>query len=99
MVFKLVLRARWVALALVLIQATALASQHPLVTSNALNEAPTAPLAFLPSAYHAYDEGLFTPLEDLSALSGSDFTHMSHPIFPRYAVRIKKTKFCDGTVK
>ena len=90
---------RWLALALVLVEATAFASQHPLATSKALNKAPTAPLTFLPNAYHVYDEGLFTPFEDLSALSESDFTHMSHPIFPRYAVRIKKTKFCDGTVK
>jgi len=93
-------RAHWLPLALVLVAATALASQHPFATSKALNEVPAAPLdTFLPSAYHAYDEGLFTPLEDLSALSESDFAYMSHPMFPRYAVRIKKTKFCDGTVK
>ena len=88
-------QARWLAPALVLIEAV-LASQHPLVTLKASN---TVPHTFLPSAYHAYDEGLFTPLEDLSALSESVFTHMSHPIFPHYGVRIKKTKFCDGTVK
>ncbi|KAK0205914.1 serine carboxypeptidase [Desarmillaria ectypa] len=46
----------------------------------------------------AYDAGLFTPLEDLSLLSYSEFTTLSHPAFPKYSVRIKKTDFCDGTV-
>lgn len=46
-----------------------------------------------------YDQGLFTPLESLSALSDSQFTTFGHPFFPAYNVRIKKTRFCDGTVK
>ncbi|GLB36810.1 putative peptidase S10 family protein [Lyophyllum shimeji] len=47
----------------------------------------------------AYDEGLFTPLEDLSVLSETEFTQLSHPAFPDHGVRIKKTPFCDHTVK
>lgn len=50
-------------------------------------------------AHESYDEGLFTPMEDLSLLSESEFTVLGHPAFPRYSVRIKKTNFCDGTVK
>ena len=46
-----------------------------------------------------YDAGLFTPFESLSALSEHEFTSLSHPFFPNYGVRVKKTKFCDGTVK
>ncbi|TRM62404.1 Alpha/Beta hydrolase protein [Schizophyllum amplum] len=46
----------------------------------------------------AYDAGLFTPLETLDALSEAEFTSLSHPFFPDYGVRVKKTKFCDGTV-
>ncbi|KAK0455790.1 serine carboxypeptidase [Desarmillaria tabescens] len=46
----------------------------------------------------AYDAGLFTPLEDLDLLSYSKFTALSHPAFPNYNVRIKKTAFCDDTV-
>ncbi|KAG7446141.1 serine carboxypeptidase [Guyanagaster necrorhizus] len=46
----------------------------------------------------AYDSGLFTPMEDLNLLSYSEFATLSHPAFPNYSVRIKKTDFCDGTV-
>ncbi|KAF7319293.1 Carboxypeptidase [Mycena chlorophos] len=46
-----------------------------------------------------YDDGLFTPLEDLNALSTSEFTTLGHPVFPNYNVRIKKSSFCDPTVK
>lgn len=43
-----------------------------------------------------YDDGLFTPVEDLSALSTDSFTTLGHPFFPNYSVRIKKTVFdCD----
>ncbi|KAJ3499942.1 hypothetical protein NMY22_g19436 [Coprinellus aureogranulatus] len=45
-----------------------------------------------------YDAGLFTPLEDLNVLSETQFTALKHPLFPDHGVRIKKTKFCDGTV-
>ncbi|KAL1732956.1 Alpha/Beta hydrolase protein [Schizophyllum commune] len=45
-----------------------------------------------------YDAGLFTPFESLSALSEHEFTSLSHPFFPNHGVRVKKTKFCDGTV-
>lgn len=43
-----------------------------------------------------YNHGL---LSDLSALSKTDFTHLGHPAFPGYGVRIKRTTFCDDTVK
>ncbi|KAJ7050430.1 serine carboxypeptidase [Mycena amicta] len=46
-----------------------------------------------------YDDGLFTPMEDMNALSASEFTVLSHPVFPNYNVRIKKSPFCDETVK
>lgn len=39
-----------------------------------------------------------TPLGDFSSLSESEFSHMKHPLYPRYNVRIKKSAFCDGTV-
>ncbi|KAL0952540.1 hypothetical protein HGRIS_006799 [Hohenbuehelia grisea] len=45
-----------------------------------------------------YDRGMFTPLETLDALSHSEYTTFGHPAFPKYNVRTKKTKFCDGTV-
>ncbi|KAJ7723704.1 serine carboxypeptidase [Mycena olivaceomarginata] len=47
----------------------------------------------------AYDEGLFTPMEDMNALSETTFHVLSHPVFPNYNVRIKKSSFCDNTVK
>jgi hypothetical protein len=46
-----------------------------------------------------YDYGLFNPIETLSTLSETEFTTLGHPAFPRYSVRIKKTSFCDETVK
>ncbi|KAJ7461392.1 serine carboxypeptidase, partial [Mycena galericulata] len=46
-----------------------------------------------------YDDGLFTPMEDMNALSETDFTVLGHPVFPNYNVRIKKSAFCDDTVK
>ena len=53
--------------------------------------------SYAQSAYVApYDDGLFTPAEDLSALSTDSFTTLGHPFFPNYSVRIKQTTFdCD----
>lgn len=51
-------------------------------------------------AFIVYDaDGLFTPLGDLSALSTSHFTRLSHPAFPRHSVRAKQSQFCDGKVR
>ena len=50
-------------------------------------------------AGQSYDEGLFTPLESLELLSESQFTTLGHPMFPYHSVRIKKTRFCDETVR
>ena len=47
----------------------------------------------------AYDHGLFSPVEDLSILSETEFTTLSHPLFPRHSVRVKKSSFCDETVQ
>ncbi|KAI0756370.1 serine carboxypeptidase [Daedaleopsis nitida] len=49
-----------------------------------------------PASSAPYDDGLFTPLEDLHALSASEHTTLRHPNFPAYGVRIKKSHFCDG---
>ncbi|KAF8589301.1 serine carboxypeptidase [Ramaria rubella] len=48
----------------------------------------------------AYDAGLLTQLEDLSAVSASEFTTLVHPAYPSHSVRIKKNggSFCDDTV-
>ena len=48
-------------------------------------------------SFDPYDAGLFTPLEDLSALSTSEFTTLRHPAFPEYGVRIKQSHFCETT--
>ena len=56
--------------------------------------------AYAQSAYSvSYDDGLFTPVEHLGVLSVDSFTTLGHPYFPNHSVRIKKTDFCDGTVK
>ena len=36
---------------------------------------------------------------DLSSLGSERFTTFSHPAFPGRSARIKKSKFCDGSVK
>ncbi|KAJ6588009.1 serine carboxypeptidase [Mycena capillaripes] len=46
----------------------------------------------------AYDEGLFTPMEDMNALSSTTFSVLNHPAFPKYNVRIKKSAVCDDPV-
>ncbi len=51
------------------------------------------------NAFSAYDDGLFTPLGDLSALSSTEFTTLSHPAFSRHNVRVKQSHFCDGSVR
>jgi hypothetical protein len=55
----------------------------------------------LNSARLSYDAGLFSPLEDFSSLSETEFTTFGHPAFPRHNIRIKKTPrdFCDDTAK
>ena len=46
-----------------------------------------------------YDGGLFTPVEDLHALSATQYTTLQHPNFPTHSVRIKQSHFCDGEVQ
>lgn len=46
-----------------------------------------------------YDAGLFTPVEDLHALSATEYTTLQHPSLPQYSVRIKQSRFCDGEVQ
>ena len=65
----------------------AVAAQHSFTVQQGVN-----------IAADQYDAGLFTPLGDLSALSTDVYTTLSHPLFPNYNVRIKKSDFCDGTV-
>ncbi|EKM51716.1 uncharacterized protein PHACADRAFT_150354 [Phanerochaete carnosa HHB-10118-sp] len=38
------------------------------------------------------------PFGGLEALSTAYFTVLAHPAFPHHSVRIKKSRFCDGTV-
>lgn len=49
--------------------------------------------------HQVYDDGLFTPFDDLSTLSENEYALLSHPAFPAHSIRIKKAKFCDGGVK
>ncbi|KAK1226684.1 hypothetical protein PQX77_010328 [Marasmius sp. AFHP31] len=44
------------------------------------------------------EETLFTPVESLEFISESEFTIISHPLFPGHSARIKKSHFCDHTV-
>lgn len=72
---------------LLAVVAVASAAQHSFTVQQGVN-----------FAADQYDAGLFTPLGDLSALSTDVYTALSHPLFPNYNVRIKKSDFCDGTV-
>ncbi|KAF9527913.1 serine carboxypeptidase [Crepidotus variabilis] len=54
----------------------------------------------LDNAFLSYDDGLFSPVDDLSVLAEDRFTMLSHPSFPHYSVRMKKSSdFCDDSVK
>ena len=57
------------------------------------------PFGHFHAKFESYDANLFAPLEDLNVLSTAEFTTLAHPAFPRYNVRIKKSDFCDGTVR
>ncbi|KAF8551275.1 alpha/beta-hydrolase [Imleria badia] len=68
-------------------------------SSQSVLQVPYAKASAAESAYAvSYDDGLFTPVEHLSALSVDSFTTFGHPYFPNHSVRIKKTDFCDQTV-
>lgn len=41
----------------------------------------------------------FEPVGELSAVGSDQWTTLHHPVFPRYSVRIKRSRFCDTTVK
>ncbi|KAJ6629865.1 Alpha/Beta hydrolase protein [Mycena sp. CBHHK59/15] len=43
-------------------------------------------------------ETTFNPAMTLDLLSETSFTKLAHPAFPRYGVRIKKSRFCDESV-
>jgi hypothetical protein len=73
-------------------------TQQPELSRKGLANFRSKPAAS-PSIHHTYGDRLFAPMERPSALSETDFTLISHPLFPDVGVRIKKTKFCDPTVK
>ncbi|KAI0933476.1 hypothetical protein AcV5_005612 [Taiwanofungus camphoratus] len=77
------------------------ASQHPFFQSSLAEKLLPQKTYKAPNfrtGLETYDAELFTPLEDLSLLSTSEYTALRHPAFPNYNVRIKKSDFCDGTV-
>ena len=47
----------------------------------------------------SYDSGLFTPYEDLHALSAHEYTTLRHPYFPVHSVRVKESRVCDDEVR
>ncbi|KAL0955847.1 hypothetical protein HGRIS_002049 [Hohenbuehelia grisea] len=49
-------------------------------------------------SFLTYNTTLESSIRPLNELSESQFTSFSHPLFPRYSVRVKKSKFCDATV-
>ena len=49
---------------------------------------------------HAFDQHtLSLKASHLSELSTDSYTALVHPRFPGHRVRVKKTEFCDNTVK
>lgn len=71
--------------------ATVAASYRTPLTREGLLQLPLTP---------GYDyDAILKPVSTLSALSSESFTVLTHPAFPRHSARIKKTDFCDHTVK
>lgn len=71
------------------------------VLGRAFDAARQAPIgAGFTSPGAAYDDGLFTPvIESLSALREDRHTTLVHPAYPKHSVRVKKSTFCDASVK
>lgn len=75
-----------------------------LTLAGILSSAHSAPhepsrAVFLQSTFSSYDEGLFTPIGDLSSLSPSEYTRLKHPAFPSHSVRVKQTQICEGEAR
>ena len=66
--------------------------------TNGVGASYSPPLLQEERPFSMYDAGLFTPFEDLHALSSEGFSTLRHPAFPRHSVRVKKSHFCDGNV-
>jgi hypothetical protein len=71
------------------------ATDPQVVFPDLKSELPTAPVS---SPVHAYNASQVQPLH-LSSIGSGGFTAFSHPSFPNYRVRVKKSHFCDPTVK
>jgi len=41
----------------------------------------------------------FEPVGELNAVNSDQWTTLRHPLFPKYSARIKRSHFCDTTVK
>lgn len=78
-----ILGALWLALTATAYGEDAIASHSQIILSNNLESKETH----------------FSAKGDLNVLFESHFTDLSHPAFPKHNVRIKKSSFCDGTVK
>jgi hypothetical protein len=63
------------------------------LNDNARNNRLQAPASVL----QVIDDGL--KLINMSSIASNEFTALSHPRFPNHRVRIKKSNFCDPTVK
>jgi len=59
------------------------------------SESPTTPVNI---PIRAHNASQVQPLH-LSSIGSGGFTALSHPSFPNYRVRVKKSHFCDPTVK
>lgn len=86
-------------LRLLLLSVAALAFQQQPLSASVLNDgSPGKGYQPSPAPGNTPNEGHFTPVGDFSAVSSSEYTHLSHPLFPNHGVRIKKTDFCDPSV-
>ncbi|KIL59541.1 hypothetical protein M378DRAFT_169205 [Amanita muscaria Koide BX008] len=75
---------------------------RPGLKANAWPSGPTTNHASVPTSFKIpqgrYDDGLFTPFEDLTTLSSDSYTTLAHPFFPDYSLRLKKSNLCDDSV-
>ena len=61
--------------------------------AGVLNGAP------FPSDNFGFNDAPKSTINQLSSIGDSEFTALTHPQFPNHRVRIKKSNFCDPTVK
>lgn len=77
--------------------------QYPFLSAAGLHKPSKQYALSDPSGYQLtlapFTNDSFSPFGTLDTLSAEAYTVIGHPAFPNHSVRIKKSSFCDSSVK